>query len=117
MSRKVIRYLVIPIVQKLFPNIVIDEQLMDYLDRELTFNLGVTGRADHCENLEEHILEILQRNPEAFRKFVKRLVEKYVEKREPKTEKEAMLYRERENDVPDRLQEARKEAKEIWLKG
>jgi hypothetical protein len=106
------RYIV-PIVQKLFPNLEIDEQLLRYLDREITFSFGIIGGWKHCDDLEEKILEVFsQGSPAKFRAFIKKLMDDYFEKKDDQRSKVKVSEPE---EFPDRLKSVRQKADEVFV--
>jgi len=111
MSRKILVRYIVPIVQQLFPNIEIDDQLLRYLDREITYSFGVIGGWKHCEELEEKILTVFAKgSPGKFRAFIKKLMDDYFKKEDDQRSNV-------DTDIPeypDRLTEARKKADELF---
>ena len=106
------RYIV-PIVQQLFPNIEIDDQLLRYLDREITYSFGVIGGWKQCEDLEEKILTVFAKgSPAKFRAFIKKLVDDYFKK---KNNQPSALNTAELEELPDRLKDARKKANELFI--
>ena len=112
MSRKILMRYVVPIVQHLFPNIEIDDQLLRYLDREITFSFGVIGGWKHCDDLEEKILAVFAKgSPAKFRAFIKKLMDDYFEK---KDDQRSTIDTSKLEEFPDRLKDARKKADELF---
>lgn len=65
--RKILMRYVVPIVQHLFPHIEIDDRLLSYLDREITYSFDVIGGWKHCDELEQKILTVFAKeNPVKF---------------------------------------------------
>jgi hypothetical protein len=104
---------IIPIVQQLFPNIEIDDQLLRYLDREITFSFGVIGGWKHCDELEEKILAMFAKgSPMKFRVFIKKLLDDYFEKQD---DQRSTVGTSELEEFPDRLKDARKKADEVFV--
>jgi hypothetical protein len=113
MSRKILMRYIVPIVQQLFPHIEIDDSLLRYLDREITFNFGVIGGWKHCDELEEKILAVFAKgSPAKFRAFIKKLMDDYFEK---KDEQRSRVDASEREEFPDRLQDARKKADKVFI--
>jgi hypothetical protein len=113
LSRKILMRYIVPIVQQLFPNIEIDDQLLRYLDREITYSFGVIGGWKHCDELEEKILALFEKeSPAKFRAFIKKLMDDYFEKKDD--QRSAVDAAELE-EFPDRLKDARKKADELFV--
>ena len=113
MSRKVLMRYIVPIVEQLFPNIEIDDQLLRYLDREITFSFGVIGGWKHCDELEEKILTVFAKgSPAKFRAFIKKLMDDYFEK---KDDQRSTVDASERDEFPDRLKDARNKADEVFV--
>ena len=113
MSKKILMQYIVPIVQQLFPNIEIDDSLLRYLDREVTFSFGVIGGWKHCEDLEEKILAVFAKgSPAKFRAFVKKLMSEYFEK---KDDQRSLVDTSEREEFPDRLKDARKQADKVFV--
>ena len=113
MSRKILMRYIVPIVQQLFPNIEIDDPLLRYLNREITFSFGVIGGWKHCDDLEEKILAVFAKgSPAKFRAFIKKLMDDYFEK---KDDQRSTIDASDVEEFPDRLKAARKKADEIFV--
>ena len=113
MSRKILMRYIVPIVQQLFPNIEIDDPLLRYLDREITYSFGVIGGWKHCDDLEEKILAVFAKgSPAKFRAFIKKLMDDYFEK---KDDQRSTIDASDVEEFPDRLKAARKKADEIFV--
>jgi hypothetical protein len=106
------RYIV-PIVQQLFPHIEIDEHVLRYLDREITFNFGIIGGWKHCDDLEEKILAAFSKgSPAKFRAFIKKLMDDYFEK---KDDQRSTVEAPESEEFPDRLKDVRKKGDEVFV--
>jgi hypothetical protein len=113
MSKKVLMRYIVPIVQQLFPNVEIDEQLLRYLDREITFSFGIIGGWKHCDDLEEKILEAFsKRSPAKFRAFIKKLMDDYFEK---KDDQRSIIEVSEPDEFPDRFKAVRKKADKVFV--
>ena len=113
MSRTILMRYIVPIVQQLFPNVEIDDQLLRYLDREITYSFGVIGGWKHCDDLEEKILAVFARgSPAKFRAFIKKLMEDYFEKQD---DQRSLIDTAELEEFPDRLKDARKKADELFV--
>lgn len=103
---------VVPIVQHLFPNIEIDDRLLRYLDREITYSFGVIGGWKHCDELEQKILAVFaEGNPVKFRAFIKKLMDDYFAKQD---DQRSTVDASELEEFPDRLKDARKKADELF---
>lgn len=112
MSRKILMRYVVPIVQHLFPNIEIDDRLLRYLDREITYSFGVIGGWKHCDELEQKILAVFaEGNPVKFRAFIKKLMDDYFAKQD---DQRSTVDASELEEFPDRLKDARKKADELF---
>lgn len=101
-------------MQQLFPNIEIDDQLLRYLDREITYSFGVIGGWKHCGDLEEKILAVFAKgSPGKFRAFIKKLMDDYFEKGDQRS----IIDEAETEEFPDRLKDARKKADELFVTG
>lgn len=87
LSRRVIRDIVIPIVERIMQQqrlyrglhrpIIHDPNLEEFLEEEMRRRFGVIG-ANDCQHLKEQ-LEVAKKNdPYAFKYLVERLLKKYV---------------------------------------
>ena len=87
MSRRVIRDIVIPIVEKIMWQqrlytgyrrpIVQDPNLEEFLEEEMRRRFGVIG-ANACQHLREKLEEAKKNDPYAFEFLISQLLEKYV---------------------------------------
>ncbi|MCW4040017.1 MAG: hypothetical protein NWE83_04595 [Candidatus Bathyarchaeota archaeon] len=115
MSRHVLYRHIIPIVQKLFPDIEINDRLLTYLDREITFNFGVIGGLYHCPDLEAKVVKALRTSPARFRHFLKKLVDEYLENNERDTFHKYDTEWNEIEEFPDRLKDLREQAEEVLV--
>ncbi|MCW4040028.1 MAG: hypothetical protein NWE83_04650 [Candidatus Bathyarchaeota archaeon] len=112
MSRKILMQYIVPIVRQLFPTVEIDDRLLRYLDREITFSFGVIGGWKHCDDLEAKILvAFAKENPAQFRAFIKKLMDDFFEKN---TQRFNACTSDPE-EFPDRLKDARKKGDEVFV--
>jgi len=120
LSRQVIHDLVLPIVLRRLdkmgagiPTYAVphDEDLEDYLDQQLSVILGVCGSARHCEDLEKKIREAMQRDPKGFEMLIQQLLERYINL---KTKLLQGLRTRKLQGPPDKYEEIRRRAREVW---
>lgn len=113
MSRKVIRDLIIPIVQKLMRSygyfsgahqiVLKDQRLEEYLEEQLSLYYGIIGKYGECEFLEQLLKEARQINPLEFELLIEQLVNQYITLRLQLEGKEGK----RTDGPPDRLKTLR----------
>lgn len=113
MSRKILTRYIVPIVQQLFPNVEIDDRLLHYLDREITFSFGVIGGWKHCDELEAKILAAFSKgSPAQFRAFIKKLIDEYFQENNVQRSK---VEASESEEFPDRLKDIRKKGDEVFV--
>lgn len=131
MSRRIIRNIVIPILQRMLErhrilggwhgDILGDERLEEWLEKRLSgfFGVQLQEREGHCLELEERISEALRSDPEGFRKLLEKLLADYVSETLRDVDKDEevkrLLERLKERGPPDRLREQRRQVAEIWV--
>lgn len=118
MSRRVIRDVVIPIVERIMSQqmyysrnrfyrrpIIQDPNLEEFLEEEMRRRFGVIG-ANGCQHLREQLEEAKRNDPYAFEFLIRELLKKYV-KLATKI-RQAKKLKELERGPPDRFSELRK---------
>ena len=118
MSRRVIRDVVIPVVERIMlrpeycmrsrfdrRSIVRDPNLEEFLEEEMRGRFGVIG-ANGCQHLREQLEEAKRNDPYAFEFLIKELLNKYVKL--ATRIRQARKLKESEKAPPDRFSELRK---------
>lgn len=87
MSRKVIRDVVIPIVEKMMQQhrpyshyrrpVILDLNLEEFLEEEMRRHFGVIG-ANECQHLREQLEEAKKNDPYAFEYLIRKLLDRYL---------------------------------------
>ena len=115
MSRRVIRDIVIPIVEKIMSQqrfstgfrhtIIRDPNLEEFLEEEIRRYFGVIG-ANECQHLREQLEEAKKNDPYSFEYLLRQLLNKYV-KLATKI-RHAEKLKKLEEGPPDRFSELRR---------
>ena len=120
MSRKVIRDIVMPIIQKILNAYGVfdsghhidlqDESLEGFLEEELQKRFGIIGKEGNCEQLEQLLVEAKKSNPVEFELIIEQLLQKYIKLRLTINK----IRNKKKEGPPDRLKKMREKAKEVW---
>lgn len=134
MSRRIIRNIVVPVLQRMLEerkilgggfhrDLLADDDLEAWLEKKLSgyfgLSLDLVG-GGHCLDLERVLSEAIRSDPEGFKKLLERLLYEYVQQVLEKPEDEQdeavkrLLEKLRDKAPPDRLRKQREEFAEIW---
>lgn len=89
-----------------------DENFVNFMREQLEMRLGVVGSANHCDFLEEQIKLAKQRN-EDWERMLKDIMVLY--KKLKKSSDTMQPFKKLSQSYPDRFEEQRKKAKEVWI--
>lgn len=133
MSRRIIHSVIIPILERILTkggylsqgfhrDMLFDEDLEVWLERELSIHLGVIRQQNegHCLELEMAINEEIAKGQEAFEQLLMTLLREYLKQYLNKPEEELdrevkkLLEKLKKKAPPDRLQKQRETFEQVW---
>jgi len=89
-----------------------DENFVNFMREQLEMRLGMVGSANHCDFLKEQIKLAKQRN-EDWERMLKDIMVLY--KKLKKSSDTMQPFKKLSQSYPDRFQEQRKKAQEVWV--